>query len=190
MTRSLHSDLITELATDHLDQIHLISFQIGSTTYYRSTAYFDIVYDGNTYTAGGEILNLPVVTEIGKPTTANVNFRLSSVTQTFMTLFLTEEHIHRPVIVYRAYLNDAGALINNPFILFKGYIQGYRITETTTGSSIEVDVANHWANFEMRKGRRVNDNSQQKQFAGDKFFEFSNSLIVDLEWGKKLDEAD
>ena len=46
------------------------------------------------------------------------------------------------------------------------------------------------ANFEMKKGRRVNDNSQQKQFAGDKFFEFSNSLIVDLEWGKKLDEAD
>jgi len=189
MTRSLHSDLVTELATNHLDQIHLISFQIGSITYYRTTAYFDIVYDGNTYTAGGEILSLPVVTEIGKPTTANVTFRLSGVNQAFIQLFLTEEHIHRPVIVHRAYLNDVGGLINNPYILFKGYIQGYSITETTAGSSISVSVANHWANFEMKKGRRVNDNSQQKLFAGDKFFEFSNSLIVDLEWGKKVDEA-
>ena len=50
MTRGLHSDLQTELATDHLDQIHLVQFTIGGTTYYRTTGYFDIVYDSNTYT--------------------------------------------------------------------------------------------------------------------------------------------
>ena len=57
MSRGLHSTLKTELATDHLDQIHLIQFTIGSTIiYYRTTAYFDITYDGNTYTAGADLL--------------------------------------------------------------------------------------------------------------------------------------
>ena len=40
----------------------------------------------------------------------------------------------------------------------------------------------------MKRGRRTNNNSQQQIFSGDKFFEFSNSLMVDIEWGKVNDE--
>ena len=55
MSRGLHSTLKTELATDHLDQVHFLQFTIGSTIYYRTTAYYDLVFDGNTYTAGADI---------------------------------------------------------------------------------------------------------------------------------------
>ena len=188
MSRGLHSTLKTELATDHLDQIHLIEFTIGSTIYYRTTAYFNITYDGNTYTAGADLLQIPTITESSTVSTSTVNFSLEGASQTFISLFLNNEHIHRPVKIIRGYLTDAGALVTNPYTIFLGYISGYGINETMTTSRISVNVANHWANFEMKRGRRTNDNSQQQIFGGDKFFEFSNAMMVDIEWGKKLDE--
>ena len=188
MSRGLHSTLKTELATDHLDQIHLIQFTIGSTIYYRTTAYFDITYDGNTYTAGADLLQIPTITESSTVSTSTVNFSLEGASQTFISLFLNNEHIHRPVKIIRGYLTDAGALVTNPYTIFLGYISGYGINETMTTSRISVNVANHWANFEMKRGRRTNDNSQQQVFGGDKFFEFSNAMMIDIEWGKKIDE--
>ena len=188
MSRGLHSTLKTELATDHLDQIHLIQFTIGSTIYYRTTAYFDLVFDGNTYTAGADLLQIPTITESSTVSTSTVNFSLEGASQTFISLFLNNDHIHRPVKIIRAYLTDAGSLVTNPYTIFLGYISGYGINDTMTTSRITVNVANHWANFEMKRGRRTNDNSQQQIFNGDKFFEFSNSLMVDIEWGKVLDE--
>ena len=189
MSRGLHSDLQTELATDHLDQIHLIQFEIGGVTYYRTSAYFDITYDSNTYTASADLVNIPTITESSQISTSNVTFNLTSVDQSFLSLFLNNNHIHRPVTIFRAYLNDSGALINHPFKIFLGYISSYTVNETTTSSTLMVTCQNHWANFEMKRGRRTNDNSQQIQFSGDKFFEFSNSLIVDLEWGKQNDNT-
>ncbi len=188
MSRGLHSTLKTELATDHLDQIHLIQFTIGNTIYYRTTGYFDIVFDGNTYTANATLLKIPTITESSQIATSNVSFDIEGASQAFISLFLNNDHIHRPVEIIRGYLTDAGVLIDNPYTIFLGYISGYAINDTMTTSRITVNVANHWANFEMKRGRRTNDNSQQQIFNGDKFFEFSNALMVDIEWGKVLDE--
>lgn len=188
MARGLHSDLKTELATDHLDQIHLIEFTIGSAIYYRTTAYYDITFDSNTYTAGADLLDIPTITESSQIATSNVTFNIEGASQTFISLLLNNEHIHRPVKIIRGYLTDAGALVTNPYTIFLGYISGYSINETTTSSKISITVANHWANFEMKRGRRTNNNSQQQIFSGDKFFEFSNSLMVDIEWGKINDK--
>jgi len=188
MSRGLHSTLKTELATDHLDQIHLIQFTIGSTIYYRTSAYFDITYDGNNYRADGVLLKLPSITESSQIATSNVTFSIEGASQTFISLLLNNEHIHRPVEIIRGYLTDAGVLVTNPYTIFLGYIAGYSINETTTSSTISIQVANHWANFEMKRGRRTNNNSQQQIFSGDKFFEFSNAMMVDIEWGKKIDE--
>ena len=188
MSRGLHSDLQTELATDHLDQIHLIQFEIGDTTYYRTTAYFDITYDSNTYSAGADILNIPTITESSQIGTSNISFALEGASQAFISALLNNNHIHRPITITRAYLNDSGSLINNPYSIFHGYISGYSIDETTTSSRITINVANHWANFEMKRGRRTNDNSQQQIFPGDFFFEFSNAMMVDIEWGKVNDQ--
>jgi len=188
MSRGLHSTLKTELATNHLDQVHLIQFTIGSTIYYRTTAYFDLVFDGNTYTAGADLLAIPSITESSTVATSTVNFSIEGASQTFISLFFNNDHIHRPVKIIRGYLTDAGALVANPYTIFLGYISGYAINETTTTSKISINVANHWANFEMKRGRRTNDNSQQQIFNGDKFFEFSNAMMVDIEWGKRIDD--
>ena len=102
MSRGLHSTLKTELATDHLDQIHLIQFTIGSTIYYRTTAYFDITYDGDTYTAGADLLTIPTITESSTVSTSTVNFSIEGASQTFISLFLIKNrNIVISVIVIR-----------------------------------------------------------------------------------------
>ena len=169
-------------------QVHLIQFTIGSDIYYRTTAYFDLTYDGNTYIADATLLKIPAITEANKISTSNVTFNIEGASQTFISLLLNNEHIHRPVKIIRGYLTDVGVLIDNPYTIFLGYISGYAITDSETSSTISIQVSNHWANFEMKRGRRTNDNSQQLIFSGDKFFEFSNSMMVDVEWGKVNDK--
>ena len=188
MSRGLHSDLKTELATDHLDQIYLIQLSIGGSTFFRTTAYFDVVFDSNTYSASGDVLQVPSITETNTLSTSQVNLVLTGVDQSFISLFLNNNHTHQPVTIFRAYLDDSGALINNPYTYFVGYISGYNINETTTSSKLTINIANHWSNFEMKKGRKTNDNSQQIFFKGDKFFEFTTAVITDLEWGKTTDQ--
>jgi hypothetical protein len=188
MSRGLHSTLQTELATDHLDQIHLIKFSIGGTTYFRTTGYFDIEYDSNTYTASGDVLGVPSIRESSSLNTSEVDFTITSVSQAFLSLFLNNNHIHQPVTIYRAYLTDAGALVTNPYTYFVGYISGYSVNETKTSSQLSIKIANHWSNFQMKKGRRTNNNSQQILFSGDKFFEFTTAIISDIEWGKTNDQ--
>ena len=74
MARGLHSDVLTELATDDLTLCDLLQFQIGSTTYYKTTAYHDIVYDGNTYTADGSIIGIPSLVETNSISTSKIIF--------------------------------------------------------------------------------------------------------------------
>ena len=79
-------------------------------------------------------------------------------------------------------------MVANPYTYFVGYISGYSVNETTTSSKLTIKIANHWSNFEMKRGRRTNDNSQQILFNGDKFFEFTTAIISDIEWGKTNDQ--
>ena len=88
MSRGLHSDLKTELATDHLDQIYLIQLSIGGSTFFRTTAYFDVVFDSNTYSASGDVLQVPSITETNTLSTAQVDLVLTGVDQSFISLFL------------------------------------------------------------------------------------------------------
>ena len=185
MTRGLHSDVVTELATDDLTLCDLLNFQIGNTTYYKTTAYHDIVFDGNTYTADGSIIGIPSLTETNTISTSKMTINLNGIDLTFVSLFLSNEHIHKPVNVFRAFLTDNGAIIGNPYEYFTGFIHGYQIEETNETTFIKIEVANHWSNFGMSNGRRTNNNSQQKVFPNDVFFNFTSQAIADINWGKE-----
>ena len=114
-----------------------------------------------------------------------MTINLNGIDLTFVSLFLNNEHIHKPVTVFRAFLTDNGAIIGNPYEYFTGFIHGYQIEETNETTFIKIEVANHWSNFGMSNGRRTNNNSQQKVFPNDVFFNFTSQTIADINWGKE-----
>ena len=57
------------------------------------------------------------------------------------------------------------------------------ISETGDSTNINIIVANHWANWNLTKGRHFSDESQQSFSTGDKGFEYATETKDDIRWG-------
>ena len=97
---------------------------------------------------------------------------------------MNENIINDDVYIYRGFLDGNLALISNPFLLFYGTINDYKITDNTTTAKIVLTVTSHWGNFSKTSGRTTTDNSQQRFFSGDKGMEFSALTVRDIKWGR------
>lgn len=68
-------------------------------------------------------------------------------------------YINRDVIVYKAFINpNTGAIIGEPYLLFKGIIAGGKVSEDPTKRSIvSWNITSHWGDFSRVQGRITSD---------------------------------
>jgi hypothetical protein len=183
MARSLNASVVTEIAKDSVKMCHLIYMGL-STAQYMTDAAFDIDYDGNTYQSSNYFMTMGSVDESSEVRVGSIGITLSGVGQSFTSAFLSYPYVGKQVIVYRAFLNDSGAIIGEPVVIYDGRIDGYDFNESEKDSTISVTVASHWSDFEKKAGRYTNSNSQELFFTGDKGFEFAAVSVKDLKWGR------
>ena len=187
MARGLSSAVKTEVATGVIDPVLLI--EIGfNTPKYLTNAPFDIVSSvsgsSRTYQTNGHLRNITGVNETNKPTKNTLSLSLSGVDQTYISLALSENIINSEVYIYRGFLNTSNALIADPFLLFFGTIDEYKITDTTETANLVLQITSHWGNFSKTSGRVTTDNAQQRFFSGDKGMEFAALTVRDIKWGR------
>ena len=187
MARGLTSSIKTELATGVIDPVLLIEIEFG-TPVYLTNAPFDITSSvsgsSRTYLRNGHLKNIAGINETNKPTKNSLQITLSGVDQTYISIALSENIINKEVYIYRGFLDANNALISDPFLLFFGTIDEYRITDNTTTANLVLNLTSHWGNFEKTSGRVTTDNSQQRFFSGDKGMEFAALTVRDIKWGR------
>jgi len=188
MARGLSSSVKTELATGIIDPVLLIDIEF-STPVYLTNASFDITSSisgtSRTYLSNGHLRGISGVSETNKPTKNTLSISLSAVDQTYVSIALNENIINDNVYVYRGYLDTNNALISDPFLLFYGTIDEYKIGDNTTTANLVLSVTSHWGNFSKVSGRVTTDNSQQRFFSGDKGMEFAALTVRDIRWGRE-----
>ena len=101
-----------------------------------------------------------------------------------MSIVLNENIINDDVHIYRGFLDTNLALISDPFLLFYGTINNYKITDNTTMANLILTITSHWGNFSKTSGRTTTDNSQKRFFSADKGMEFSALTVKDIKWGR------
>ena len=109
---------------------------------------------------------------------------LSGVDQTYVSLALSENIIAKEVYIYRGFLDTTNTLIADPFLLFFGTIDEYKISDTTETAHLVLQITSHWGNFSKTSGRVTTDNAQQRFFSGDKGMEFAALTVRDIQWGR------
>ena len=137
-----------------------------------------------TYVSNGHFRNITGINETNKPTKNTLSLSLSGVDQTYIQIELSENIINTEVYIYRGYLDTSNALIADPFLLFFGTIDEYKITDTTETSNLVLQITSHWGNFSKTSGRVTTDNAQQRFFSGDKGMEFAALTARDIKWGR------
>ena len=188
MARGLTSSVKTELATGNIDPVLLVELGF-STPVYLTNASFDIISSvsgsSRTYLSNGHLKGITGVSETNAPSKNSLVVSLSGVDQTYIAVALNENIINDNVFIYRGFLDSNLAVISDPFLLFYGTIDEYKITDTTQTAKLNLTVTSHWGNFSKTSGRTTSDNSQQRFFSGDKGMEFSALTVRDIRWGRE-----
>jgi hypothetical protein len=187
MTRALTSAIKTELATNNIRPVHLIT--IGFSTPVNITdCIFDLTSSVSgssvTYSSSSFLLSIPQFTEETDLTKTSLNLSLSGSDQTFISTVLNENVVNDSVTIHRGLLNSSNALIADPFLLYKGSIDTFTIEESDTECFVTLSLVSHWADFEKSSGRKTNNNSQQRFFSTDVGMDFSSQTVLDIKWGR------
>jgi len=184
MTRLIDSATIAELAKDDFNLATLIRFDFSSVLYLTDWDR-DISALSATWNSSPHFLGVGDVKETSDLRVNTVDITLSGVEQSYVSLFLSQNYIDVPARIYRAVLDDNDVVIGSPILVFNGVITNYDIQDSKSESTVTVQIASHWKDFEKENGRKTNDNSQKIYFPNDEGFEFAANTIKDLKWGKK-----
>ena len=194
MARGLTSAVKTELATGNIEPVLLVDIDFedeetdDSERVYLTNASFDITSSvsgtSRTYLANGHLRGITGVSETNTPSKNSLIVNLSGVDQTYISVALNLNIFNRDVYIYRGFLDANLALIADPFLLFYGTIDEYKITDTTKSASINLTVTSHWGNFSKQSGRTTSDNSQRRFFSSDRGMEFSALTVSEIKWGR------
>ena len=187
MKRSLTSAIKTELATNDIRPVHLITIGFGTPVNITDCSFpitSSVSGSSVTYVASDFIMGLSDFTEQTDVNLSPISITLSGADQTFISTVLNENVITDTVTIFRGFLNDSNALIADPFLIYKGTIDNFTIEETDTASLVSLDIVSHWADFEKKSGRKTNNTSQQRFFSSDVGMAFASETVLNIKWGR------
>jgi len=187
MTRSLTTAVKNELATNDIRPVHLITIGFSIPVNITDCSFSltsSVSGSSVTYSASDFILGISNHNEQTDLTKATVELNLSGADQTFIATVLNENVTNDIVDIYRGFLNDSNTLIADPFLLYRGNIESFSISENDTTSSVGLTIVSHWADFEKKNGRKTNNTSQQRFFSTDVGMDFSSQTVQDIKWGR------
>ena len=189
MARGLTTAVKNEYATRNVNSVHLVEIDLGTTTVYFTENSFNLTSSisgtSRTYLSSGVLLDVTNVNESAGVNVSRLNLTITGVDQTYIALVLANNITHNAVTVYRALLDSSNSIIADPFLLYKGFINGYQIVDNTQTATVKFDIESHFANAGQVNGRITNNETQQRYFPNDVGFEFSDQIIQDIKWGKK-----
>jgi len=182
MPRSLSTDLQTQVSSTATKTAFLVELNLSSTI--RLTDWYsNVIYDSNSYEAGGSFLTVDSTTETGQLQVDEINLGFSNITDQVRSLVQDGSFTDKTVEIYLAYFNSGEAIVG-AINFFTGQIRNVVIKETINDSSLSMTVASHWSNWDLTKGRHFTDESQQGFSTGDKGFEFAAQVKEDVRWGR------
>ena len=181
MPRSLSAALQTQVSSTATKTAFLVELNLSSTI--RLTDWYtNVIYDSNSYEAGGSFLQVDSTTETGQLQVDEINLGFSNVTDQVRSLVQDGAFTDKTVDIYLAYFNDDETIVG-AINYFTGQIRNIGINENLNESTLQMTVASHWANWNLTKGRHFSDESQQSFSTGDKGFEFATQVKADVRWG-------
>ena len=187
MTRNLTTAIKNELATNDIRPVHLITIGFSTPVNITDCSFSltsSVSGSSVTYNASDFILGISEHSEQTDLTKATVTLTLSGADQTFISTVLNENVTNDTVDIYRGFLNDSNTLISDPFLLYRGNIESFGISENDKSSSVGLTIVSHWADFEKKNGRKTNNTSQQRFFSTDVGMDFSSQTVQDIKWGR------
>ena len=192
MSRSLPIAVTDELAKDKLTYVDLIELHFDAAdggvqrlTNGQFTLNATTTTSSGNYLANGKFMTFESVNETNQARINEINIILDGVSTTFTNIFLNDNFIERRVVIYRQFLSEAHAAISTPVMLFDGEIKNFTVNDRQDTSTLVINSASVFYNFDDNNGRRTTEASQKRIYPADQGLNFAATAIKDIRWGRK-----
>jgi hypothetical protein len=189
MSRTVTPEFLAQLLQSGSEPCYLIEVIFDSVTYRMTDAWRSIDYAGYTYLAQGHFLSFNGLSETLDMQIPSITITLSGIDQSWIAHALTLDYLDRRVIIYKGFIDYANGVVNAPVVIFDGRIDTMPIADDPAQGTTTVALVatNQFKDFDRTVGRHTNDEDQQMNFPGDKFFEYVPQLTQarQIQWGPK-----
>ena len=148
-----------------------IDFADDDVQYY-CTAGATIAWNSYNWLGTGGLVNIEPIRETGAIEAVGLRLTMSGVPTGLISLALQGEIQGRPITFYLGLLDTAGALIGTPVTEYVGRLDTMTIVEGEQEATISVTVESEMVALMSPAIRRYSNADQQKQYSGDRVFEF------------------
>ncbi len=187
MTRSSTTAFNNAIAADNVDPFFAVKLEFESGTTRFWTGVGDIAFEAGsgseTFTGAGDLATISAVEETNDIEAGGVSFALSGINSSLISLALSENYQGRNATLYLGLLSS-GAVVADPYILFRGSMDMMDIVDGGETASIQVKAQNRLVALQKAKPRRFTQEDQKLIDSTDKGLAFVNDLQdKTITWG-------
>ena len=180
MARNLPSNIVTQINGSNIRLAYLVKIQT-STSILLTDHSKNITFDSENYIADGSLSMTDQIQENSDLEYSDIGLQLYNTTNSIKNIFLTNDYVNKNAIIFCAFLDPSETIIN-AFEYFKGTVAAASVSDTTNGIIVDVQLANQFKNWDIVRGRKFTDQSQQNLYPGDKAMQFAHLAKNDIKW--------
>jgi hypothetical protein len=146
----------------------------------------DLSWSGQTWSGAGTLMAVADVQETAEVRATGVDVTLSGIPSALVSLALQEPYQGRTCNIHQAALDvSTGALIADPYLLFRGRMDVMTIEEGAETARIALSVESRLIDLEVARERRYEHQDQIVDSPTDRFFEYTAALVdSQIVWGR------
>lgn len=180
MARGLPSNVVSQINSSGIRLAYLVKIQTSSTILLTDHSK-NITFDSDAYVADGSLSMTNQIQENSDLEYSDLRLQLINTSNTIKNIFLADDYVNKEAIVYCAFL-DADETIINAFEYFKGKVSTASVSDSINGVAVDIELANQFKNWDIVRGRKYTDQSQQNIYNGDKGMQFAHLAKNDIKW--------
>jgi len=185
MSRDLTSAVQAELLKMKVKPVIFVEAVFTSGTLRVWSGIGTISWNGQTWTGVGNLGGISPISEGTEPHADGIELSLSGIPTDLVTKALGECRPNAPVKVWFGFLDEAEAVIADPYQSFGGRMDVPSVEEGGDTSTIKLRVENRLVDFNRARERRFTHEDQQTDYPGDLGFEYVAGLQEwNGVWGK------
>jgi len=185
MTRDLTSGMQTAVTADLVRPITLVQCAFDSGDLNLWSGIGDLTVDSVDYVGAGSLLTIGEITETTEIAANGVRVTLSGVTSPLITKARDEDYQGRELKVLLGAMDADNGVIDDPIVVFSGFMDTMTINESGEIATIQVSVENRLIEFEKTRVRRYTAEDQKIDYPNDKGLEFVAEMAEkEIIWGR------
>lgn len=189
MSRSLTTAFQNQLSASTLEPFFAIKLNFDSGDLRLWTGYGEITVASETYTGGGQLLNISPVEETVEIAAKGITMSLNGIDASLVSLALTENYQTRSAKVYLGFISS-GSVVSDPYLAFDGRMDVLSIDDSGETANLTMTAESRLIDLERARERRFTSDDQKLRHPTDTGLDFVASLQEkEIAWGSGKSSA-